>query len=375
MAAKPKTFSTDWKSHDATGAAAKRFSDAFEKEMGAKVTDTADGYEVISTGSLNLDYATGIGGIPTGRITEIHGPEYAGKSSLCILTAANAQRQFPKKKVAWLDMEQTLDPVWASNLGLDVAAMWRPPVKTAEDVADYAKRLVESGMCSMVIIDSIGAMITRREFQKDSDEAAVAAVASVVTRMVKQLSPMAKSNGTAVVVVNQIRSLISANAKGAQTHNPGGWALRHITSMKLKVAKAYSGGEPPSVTVMGEKIPVGHEMAIKVEKNKFAPAGRVASVWLYNRETAKYGPVGIDSLAETVTLGKRLGIITGAGWLSLPGVDKTVNGEVKAVEFLRAHPEVAADIRTQVLATLVGTLAETEDDTDDDPLGIREVLV
>ncbi len=361
--AEKKTYSTDWKSKKATKAAVDKFEAEFAKSMGFDLTSNDD-YEIVSTGSLNLDYALSIGGIPTGRIVEVWGPEHAGKTTLCCLMAAEYQRKFPDKKVAWVDMEQTFDPVWAAALGVDVKALWRPTVKTAEDTADATKRLVESGLCSFVVLDSVGGMIAKMEYQKEADEATVGLVAKIVTRMVKQVSPMAKSNGTTVCVVNQVRAAIGSY--GADETTAGGWALKHVTTIRLRVKR---GSVPHTITVDSKQVPVGHQMAIQVQKNKLGPYGQVANVWLHNVATEKYGPIGVDMPDETFQFAKRFGLLGDkkGGYYMMPDGETEVRSEPNAIEMLRERPDFVQILRGKVLATLAGVQRDESEDDAEDP--------
>lgn len=367
-----KTYSTDWKRKKATDAAIGKFEATFAKDMGVDLSVTQDEYEVISSGSMNLDYVLGIGGYPTGRVVEIWGPEHAGKTTLAMLMVAEYQKRFPDQKVAWVDMEQTFDPKWAAQLGVDVKAMWRPPVKTAEDTADATKRFVESGLCSLVILDSIGGMIAKMEFQKEADEATVGLVPKIVTRMVKQVSPMAKSNGTTVVVINQVRAQIGGY--GPDEITGGGWALKHVTTLKLRVRR----GEQRAVTIDGKPVPVGHQMMVQVQKNKMAPYGQVAGIWLSNRPTDKFGPVGVDMAQEVFDHAKRLGLMgtKGGGYYVMPD-DTEIRSEDKVVEHLREREDHREILRSRVIASLADTVHEETEDgsTDpDDPMGMAEMV-
>lgn len=366
-----KTYNTNWQRKKATKSAIDKFEAQFTKDMGVDLS-TNDDYDVIPTGSMNLDYAIGIGGIPSGRIIETWGPEHAGKTTLNMMLCAQFQKAYPDQKVAWVDMEQTFDPKWAAQLGLDVPAMWRPTVKTAEDVADATKRLVESGLCSFVVLDSVGGMIAKMEYQKEADEATVGLVPKIVTRMVKQCSPMAKANGTTVSVVNQVRAKIGGF--GPDEDTGGGWALKHVTSLKLHVRR----GEQRAVNIDGKDVPVGHQMMIRVQKNKMAPYGQVAGVWLSNRPTAKFGPVGIDLAQEVFDHAKRLGLMgSKAGGYYLMPDDTEVRGEPAVVEHLREHEDHREILRSRVIASISDVVrAESEEDAEDpnDPMGIAAMV-
>lgn len=360
-----KTYSTDWQSRKATKVAVSKFEAQFGKDMGIDLSSAGlnDDYEICSTGSLNLDVALTTGGMPTGRVVEIWGPEHAGKTTLACILAAMYQREFPDKKVAWVDMEQTFDPKYARALGVDVEALWRPVVKTAEDTADATKRFTESGLCSLVVLDSVGGMIAKMELQKEADEATVGLVAKVVTRMVKQVSPMAKSNGTTVCVINQVRAVIG-NAYGPDETTSGGWALKHVTTIRLRVRR----GATRFVKVKGKEIPCGHEMIVQVQKNKLGPYGQTARIWLSNVPTEKFGPVGVDVAQETFDFAKDYGLFgsKAGGYYMFPDGETEVRGEPAAVELLRQREDFCVILRSKVLAQLEGTIMESDEDSEDE---------
>lgn len=333
----------------ATSAALKRFREAFAADMGAPPVSglRANNYEVIPTGSLAVDAALGIGGLVRGRVHEFWGPEHAGKTTLGILTAVQAQKTYPDQMVGIVDMEQTFDWAWAVNLGLDPERTMLHTPEDAEDTADAVKRFIYSGMFSLVTLDSVGGMISRAEMEKEAEDEVVAKVAKIVTRMVKIAAPAAHQNGTTVLVINQVRSIVGANGKGPDTHTSGGWALKHITTTKSQVRR----GERRTIKVRGEDVPVGYQVNLRVEKNKVAPAGRKGSFWLANQATEKYGPVGVDTLTETVELAKEWGIIEGSTWLTLPNGER-FQGIKKATEYLREHPDQVGDLRAKVLESV-----------------------
>lgn len=358
------TFSTDWKSNKATPAAVAKFEEQFTKTMGMDLRRGDEtSYEVIPTGVLALDSALAVGGFPTGRIVEVWGPQDAGKSSLAILACVEAQNMFPNKMIAWVDMEQTFDSKWAKSLGLDLSRVWRPPVKTAEDAADQTKKFAMSGLCSMIVLDSIGGMIAKMEIEKDAEEATIGLVAKIVTRMVKQCSSICNYNDTTVVVVNQVRAQIGGYGPSETT--TGGWALRHVTTMKMQVKR----GEPHKVKIDGDDVSVGYEMSIRVQRNKLAPDGVVAKAWFHNRATAKYGPVGVDTIAEAAALGIKYKVISmraGGYYTMLDDVE--VRGKDSVEAYLREHPKQVTEMRKKLLSRLA-----VEVEVDDDPLGMAEM--
>jgi recombination protein RecA len=369
-------FSTDWRPHSATDRAVAAFEERFGRAMGVELTHASEitAYQVIPTGSMTLDAALGVGGYTTGRVHELWGPEHAGKTTLAKLAAAAAQRVQPDKMVAWVDMEQTFDPAWATALGVNIGRLWRPPVRTAEDVADMLKEFASSGLCSLLVLDSVGSMIGRVEYEKQADEDTVAIVARIVTRMVRQVAPIVAANGTTVIVINQVRS--NVGGYGAAQTTSGGWALKHITTTRLKVARG--GSDPLTIPVEGKRIPVGHEVSVKVEKNKVAPYGNVASLWIRNRPTDKYGPVGVDQADEAVVMGLRYGVIQQAGAYYTTPDGERVKSRDSLLGHLRSHPGLVEQVRTEVLAKLASSIGEQPDPDDgtnpDDPLGIAEVM-
>lgn len=317
-------------------------------------------YEVISTGSLDLDYKTGVGGLVEGRLTEYWGPDGVGKTTLALMAIREAQKKYPHKKAAYIDMEHKLDKPWAVAHGVDLSRLYIFEPETAEDVADAMKDLVASGFISIVVLDSIGSMIPQAEIEKDAGDAVMAKVAKIVTRMVKIAAGMAAKTGTVVLLINQVRANLSY---GADTTTGGGFALKHVTTMKMKFKR--TGTTPYQVTIGSEKVIVGHEIAIYIERNGVAPAYRTAIVSIFNQATAKYGPLGIDRADEAATLGLHTKAIEQSGaWYTLPGGER-VNGRDSVVAALRADPDLIEQVRAQALASISDQVVlDTEAPTD-----------
>lgn len=343
-----------------------KFVEKFEKSFGAGTiqrTKSANPYEVLSTGSLSLDYALGVGGYVEGRIVEIWGPEGVGKTTLSMMAVAEAQRKHPEKNTAWIDMEQVWDDNWAEQHGIDLERnlLFRP--NSAEDVADAVKEFLSSGLFSVVVLDSVGAMIPEKEKEKDADEATVAIQAKIVTRMVKIAAVAAREHHCTFIIINQVRAQISF--RGGTTTG-GGFALKHASSFKLKLAR--TGTTPFKAKIEGEDRTVGHEIKVKVERNKVAPAYREATMVLFN-QPSKYGPVGIDRVDEAVTLGIKTGVIRSAGaWYDVPGLPDRVNGREAIVRALRDNPEATEAIRAEVLRTREHEIVLDELDDEDAPM-------
>lgn len=339
--------------------ALKRFEEMFAKTFGdsGKVIRRVK-YDVISTGSIELDAAMGVGGYIRGRITELWGPESVGKSTMLMIALANAQKQYPDQAVAVLDMEQTFDPLWAEAHGVDMANLIVVQPNDAEDVADMLKKTIEAGIFSMVAVDSIGGMVSRTEKEKDAEEATVGIIAKIVTRMVRIAAPEANKHNVAVLIINQVRGNISANGRGPAITRSGGFALRHSTTHVLKFSMT---GETPLTIGSGETANyVGREIAIKVEKNKVAPPNKNAKVVLLNQKTSKYGAVGIDRVTEAFNIAKRRSIIERSGsWYTLPDASRH-QGSEPAIKHMREHPELVEQLRTMVLAQIADTVVDDE---------------
>jgi recombination protein RecA len=223
---------------------------------------------------------------------------------------------------------------------------------------------------SFVVVDSIGAMIGRVEMEKNADEDTVAVVARIVTRMVKHATSFLPRSNAAMLVINQVRANISTTGYGPKVELPGGWALKFCTTLGLQVRGTDKTA--PAATIGGERIPVGRYTAIKVERNKVAPAGRVATI-LLNTVATKTTPVGIDKPDEAFQVGDKLDIITRSGSnYTLPDGSRH-NGQPRTIEYLRAHPEVVEEIRQRAIAMHEAEIIEDEppelpDDPTDDLL-------
>lgn len=345
----------------------------FAKTFGDGTLLTADlvaPYEVISTGSLTLDYALGVGGYVEGRLVEVWGADALGKTTLSLCGMAEAQKKHSDKLTGFIDMEQTFDLGLARGMGVDTAKLKIVRPSSAEDVADALKEMLRSGFFSYIVLDSIGAMIPEAEKEKDADEAVVASQAKIVTRMVKIAAVEARKSGTVVILINQVRSNIGGY--GADTMTGGGFALKHVTTHKLKLKR--TGTSPYFVKVDGEDRMVGHEIAIDVERNKVAPPRKIATINLFNQASEKYGPRGVDKADEASLLGLKpmVGAIQqNGGWYTILSTGEKVQGREAVVSALRADPELVADIRSRALAAIsgevvVGQEAEVEIEGEED---------
>lgn len=330
----------------------------FDKEFGAGTMSVGqrNRYEVIPTGSLALDYAMGCGGLILGRVVEAHGLESTGKTTMALRAIASAQRLYPRRNTAFFDVERTLDLDWARAHGVDTAKMILVQPKTAEQVADMMHRLVVDFDVSLVVLDSIGAMLPREEYEKAADQATVGTIAKIITRMVKILAGEAEAHRTAALLINQVRAIIGP--RGGTTR-PGGFALTHVSTHRLRFG--LTGARPITVGTDHRQVIVGREVAVKVEKNKVASPGRVAQIRLLNQDS-KHGALGINPVDETWTYGVMTGVIARNGaYATLPD-GTTKQGEDKIKAHLIEHPELLGELRTRILATLAGEVHAVDDE-------------
>lgn len=323
----------------------KKFDDTNLKTFGADYQ-----HEVITTGSLALDYALGVGGYVKGRVIELWGAEQTGKSTSLMITAGAYQQSHPHKLVGWIDVEATFDPEWARAHGMDTSpdrlVVAQPG--NAEDVADVVKEMITSGLFGFIVLDSIGAMIPKKEKEKDADEATMGLVAKTITRMVKIAAAELPKHGAILAMINQVRANL---AYGADTTTTGGFARAHVTTHRLRfrrtATKPYMIGSKSD----GSEQQVGQEVAIQIEKNKVAPPKRTATLTFWNQSTEQYGPIGIDRAFDAFATGKTAGVFGRRGsWFDLPDGTEH-NGQDAVLKYLRNNSEAIAAIREKVLAT------------------------
>jgi recombination protein RecA len=343
-----------------------KFEETFSKTFGAGALVKGEDilpYEIIPTGSLTLDVATGVGGIVEGRITEIWGSDGVIKSTLCMWLLREAQIKHPDKAVAWIDVENKLDKIWMAQQGVDLRWVRVYTPDNAEDVADALKDIIRSGLFSIVVLDSIAAMLPEAEKEKDADKAVMMAQAKIVTRMAKIAVGAARKTSTAVVFINQVRANI---AYGADQTTGGGFALKHCSTMKMKCR--HTGTPPYKATVKGDKdVIVGREIALYMERNNVAPAYKTAVITFFNQTTEKYGPIGVDRADEAATLGVKSKIIKQAGaWYTLPNSER-YQGRESLVDALRAQPDLVDELRVQILATLATDVYTEEHEEEGEP--------
>jgi recombination protein RecA len=343
------------------------FAADFEKSFGPgklQMGRAIKPYSIISTGSIALDVATGVGGLVKGRIHEIYGPDGMGKTFLCLCAVAQAQAAEPNKIVAYIDAENKAADPWADALGVDRARWIKFVPATAEEAADAAKKFLSWDIFSMVVVDSIGALISKAELEAPADKAKMAEVARIVTRMMGVMTCFAQERDMVVILVNQLREKIDSNAAVARFKTyarTGGWKLKYSTTMGFKVGG--SSKPPLMVEIKGTKHVAAREISVKIERNKVAPEGPVVNILLHTVES-DHGKPGIDQAEEALVLGPKLGVIGREGpKYILPG-GMWVRGEQALRDHLHANPLEVAELR-QAMIALNAPVTITETDAED----------
>ena len=286
--------------------------------------------EAISTGSLTLDMALGIGGVPRGRIVEIYGPESSGKTTVALHIIAEAQKM--GGEVAFIDVEHALDPVYAQALGVDIDSMLVSQPDSGEQALEIAEALVRSGAIDVIVLDSVAAMVTRAEIDGEMGEAHVGQLARLMSQAMRKLTSVISKSNCVAVFINQVREKIGV-IYGSPETTPGGRALKFYASVRIDVRK----GE----IIKNGSEPVGNRVKCKVVKNKVAPPFKEAEFdMLYGK--------GISRIGEVVDIATGLDIIHKAGaWFSYDG-SKIGQGRENTKTFLLQHPEMLAEIEEKI---------------------------
>lgn len=310
--------------------------------------DQVKPYDVIPTGSLSLDYALRVGGWVRGRCSEIVGIEGVGKTTLAISSMASAQKVCPDLAVGYIDMEQTFDWDWAETNGLDTSdeKFFHVYPDNSEDVSDQISSMCRSGLFSLIVVDSIGGMESKRAFDKQAEEDIMGKNAQVITRMVKKIAPVIRQENVGVIFINQYRANLSGMGGDISA---GPKALKYATSAKVEMRN--TGETPLYITENSDKVAVGRLIAARVSRLKVGAPGKKAEFWIINQLTEEYGPIGIDRADEAVTIGKLSGVIQGTSWLTLPNGEK-FQGAAKVKDYLRANPDIMESIRVAAVETL-----------------------
>jgi recombination protein RecA len=289
----------------------------------------------ISTGSLGLDIALGIGGLPRGRIVEIYGPESSGKTTLTLQVIAEAQKQ--GGTCAFIDAEHALDPVYAEHLGVNIEDLLVSQPDTGEQALEICDMIVRSGAVDVVIIDSVAALTPKAEIEGEMGDTHVGLQARLMSQALRKMTANIKNSNTLVVFINQIRMKIGVMFGSPET-TTGGNALKFYSSVRLDIRRIGAVKDGDEVT--------GNETRVKVVKNKVAPPFRQAEFQIL------YGQ-GIFQRGEIIDLGVKQGIIDKSGaWYAYKG-DKIGQGKKNAAEFLAENPEICDEIETAIRVELL----------------------
>jgi recombination protein RecA len=290
--------------------------------------------QTVSTGSLGLDIALGIGGLPRGRVVEIYGPESSGKTTLSLQVVAEIQKQ--GGIAAYIDAENALDPVYAGKLGVDVPALLISQPDTGEQGLEIADMLVRSGGVDLIVVDSVAALTPRAEIEGDMGDQLPGLQARLMSQALRKLTGNIKRTNTLVIFINQIRMKIGVMFGNPET-TTGGNALKFYASVRLDIRRT-------GAIKKGEEV-VGNETRVKVVKNKVSPPFREAHFDIL------YGE-GISREGEIIDLGVEHKIIDKSGaWYAYQG-EKIGQGKDNTREYLKEHPDVAFDIENKVRKAL-----------------------
>ncbi|MFZ5755929.1 MAG: recombinase RecA [Pseudomonadota bacterium] len=307
---------------------------------------------VISTGSLGLDLALGVGGLPRGRIVEIYGPESSGKTTLTLQVVAEAQKK--GCVCAFVDAEHALDPDYARKLGVNVDDLLVSQPDTGEQALEIVDMLVRSNAVDVIIVDSVAALVPKAEIEGEMGDSHVGLQARLMSQALRKVTGNIKNANCLVVFINQLRMKIGVMFGNPET-TTGGNALKFYASVRLDIRRIGS-------VKVGEEV-VGSETRVKVVKNKVAPPFRQAEFQIL------YGE-GSNKRGEIIDLASKLNLIEKSGaWYAYKG-DKIGQGKTNACEYLKEHPEVAFEIeqqiRTKLMETSLPAVAGSEEDEDED---------
>lgn len=321
---------------------------------------TGEKIPVIPTGSLALDVALGVGGLPKGRIIEIYGPESSGKTTISLSCIAQAQKM--GEKVLFVDAEHALDPTWAAKLGVNVDDLIVSQPDNGEQALEITDMFVASGAVGLIVVDSVAALVPRAEIEGEMGDSHVGLQARLMSQALRKLTSAAAKTGTTIIFINQLREKIGVFFGNPET-TTGGKALKFYASVRIDVRK----GETIKGVGAGA-APVGHKMKVKTVKNKVAPPFKTAeTVLLYTGEVSREGDI--------VTMGKDDGIISRSGsWYSY-GDTQLGQGENAAIQYLRDNPAVAEEIVGKIMVArgvagdtidpVTGEVADDYDPTED----------
>ncbi len=290
--------------------------------------------EHIKTGSLMLDMALGIGGIPKGRIVEIFGPESSGKTTVALHCVAEAQKA--GGTAAFIDVEHALDPVYAEKLGVDIDSLLVSQPDSGEQALEIAEALVRSGAIQLLVIDSVAALVTKAEIDGEMGDSHVGQLARLMSQAMRKLAGALSKTGCAAIFINQLREKIGVMYGNPET-TPGGRALKFYSSVRIDVRKGEAIKDGAEV--------IGNNTRVKIVKNKVAPPFKTAEFDII------YGK-GISHTGEILDAGVELGILKKSGAWFYYGDIRLGQGRDNAKQLFEDNPELAEEIENKIIATL-----------------------
>ena len=325
----------------ALGQIEKQFGKGSVMRMGDGGIDMSIG--VVSTGSLSLDLALGIGGLPRGRVVEIYGPESSGKTTLALQVVAEAQKA--GGAAAFIDAEHALDPIYAGKLGVDIDELLVSQPDTGEQALEITDMLVRSGAVDVVVIDSVAALTPKAEIEGDMGDSHMGLQARLMSQALRKLTGNIKRSNTMVIFINQIRMKIGVMFGNPET-TTGGNALKFYASVRLDIRRI-------GAIKRGDEV-IGNETRVKVVKNKVAPPFKQCEFEiLYGEGTSREG--------ELIDLGVKLGMIDKAGaWYSY-NEDRIGQGKDNVRTYLKEHKEIAAEIEARIRAEILPKPSDPND--------------
>jgi recombination protein RecA len=321
----------------ALAAALGQIEKQFGKGSVMRLGEASENYDIeaVSTGSLGLDIALGVGGLPRGRVVEIYGPESSGKTTLTLQVIAEAQRV--GGTAAFVDAEHALDPVYAAKLGVNVQDLLVSQPDTGEQALEITDMLVRSGAVDIVVVDSVAALTPKAEIEGEMGDAHVGLQARLMSQALRKLTGNIKRSNTIVIFINQIRMKIGVMFGNPET-TTGGNALKFYASVRLDIRRI-------GALKNGEEV-IGNQTRVKVVKNKVAPPFREAEFEIL------YG-AGISRNGEVIDIGVAQGFVEKSGsWFSYNG-ERIGQGKENARTFLDQHPEIAREIEGRIREKLL----------------------
>jgi recombination protein RecA len=303
--------------------------------------------EAVSTGSLTLDSALGIGGLPKGRVVEIYGPESSGKTTMTLQVIAETQKQ--GGTAAFIDAEHALDPKYAENLGVNIDELLLSQPDSGEQALEITDTLVRSGAVNTIVIDSVAALTPKAEIDGDMGDSHMGLQARLMSQALRKLSANIKKSNTLVIFINQIRMKIGVMFGSPET-TTGGNALKFYSSVRLDIRRI-------GAIKKGDEI-VGNETRVKVVKNKVAPPFRIAEFDIL------YGE-GVSKESELIDLGVKYNLVEKAGaWYSY-GKDRIGQGKDNSRIFLKDNPDIALEIENKIRDIISGSGEDIADKDED----------